>query len=46
MLLMHWPDAWLPNTTEQPDDTVTIEQTWYASQLHYCYLIATRTLTR
>ena len=28
LLLMHWPDAWKPGS-QAPDDSVTIEQTWY-----------------
>lgn len=27
LLLVHWPDAWLPGT-EEPDTEVTLEQTW------------------
>ena len=27
LLLMHWPDAWCPGT-QDPDENVTIEQTW------------------
>ena len=28
LLLMHWPDAWVPGSDKQPDTEVTIEQTW------------------
>ena len=28
LLLMHWPDAWLPGTQREPDTSVTIRQTW------------------
>lgn len=31
LLLMHWPDAWVPGSDKQPDTEVTIEQTWCAS---------------
>jgi len=30
LLLMHWPEAWEPNSgmPGKTDDTVTIQQTW------------------
>ena len=28
LLLMHWPAAWLPGTDREPDESVTIRQTW------------------
>lgn len=28
LLLMHWPDAWVPDTDKQRDDSVTLEETW------------------
>ena len=36
LLLMHWPDAWTPDSTfdsPQPDTTVSVLDTWCASQL-------------
>lgn len=36
LLLMHWPDAWTPDSTfdsPQPDTTVTVLDTWCAFQL-------------
>ena len=27
LLLVHWPEAWLPGTQE-PDTTVSLRQTW------------------
>ena len=26
--LMHWPDAWVPGSDKEPDNTVTILDTW------------------
>ena len=26
--LMHWPDAWVPGSDMEPDNTVTILDTW------------------
>ncbi len=28
LLLMHWPDAWVPGSDKEPDAEVTIEETW------------------
>ena len=28
LLLMHWPDAWVPGSDKQRDDSVTLEETW------------------
>lgn len=28
LLLMHWPDAWVPGSDKDPDTSVTIQETW------------------
>jgi diketogulonate reductase-like aldo/keto reductase len=32
LLLMHWPDAWVPGSDKQRDDSVTLEETWQAME--------------
>ena len=32
LLLIHWPDAWVPGGQEEPDTTVTIKETYLAME--------------
>jgi alcohol dehydrogenase (NADP+) len=32
LLLIHWPDAWIPGSQEEPDNTVTIQETYTAME--------------
>eukprot|EP00891_Asterochloris_glomerata_P008518 jgi/Astpho2/8518/gw1.00125.50.1_t len=32
IFLMHWPDAWMPGSDKEPDNTVTILDTWRAME--------------
>lgn len=33
LLLMHWPDAWVPGSDKEPDTSVTLEETWWVQSV-------------